>query len=667
MFKAVANFRDAILTNCGLNLRLSKCLVYTHSGVLPPEAPECMERAGCWDDHGNWLPGLRVYGVYVGSTDYVRFKLKMEATKICSEIDKVMHLLRNDLQSAWVILSSALVHQLDYTLTLQYPSDSLECAELVDNRIWKALEQLAGQPQIARGGEAGGANCVLDLSSVPSLNGRSFQSLLSAQPIKLGGIGIRSLSETRFPAFVGGLEQALPHMVAGDLCESPLAPSLQPVIGNLTGQNRWSDFLAANSRAAQEFAEAWNSLSEEAANIWTFLGEEPSGLLADPVTSVGGASTDGSTRTKAVQQREALRHKLLERALSIHPARDARPVTAFQNIADDKCAGSWLLALPGRENNLSCSVFKEALSTHLCLPSPAIRAGGWVGKPVGSKGQTVDKYGDSVLCCHEIPGDGWRVRHDTVKQAIFQEACLSKIPVNCEIYGLFGDLLPASLTEVGGELQWGRARQGKVPDLKLLLPTPEGPQDSLAELKVVNAAVKWYPRGVKGKGTDRRAVRLNQEYEAKLRALDARFHGMAPGGTDDAIGPLVKRFRELGSLGLSLVAGPFGDLSSDFHRLIQIFAESRAASISRSQGFDGGDGLLGRVTGQIRRVFSTTIVRANAKCLLDRLAQLGNGAASAAKRRQISLDLEYRRRQEAEAVALAWASRGCSRLGRAYV
>ena len=128
-------------------------------------------------------------------------------------------------------------------------------------------------------------------------------------------------------------------------------------------------------------------------------------------------------------------------------------------------------------------------------------------------------------------------------------------------------------------------RQGKVPDLKLLLPTPEGPQDSLAELKVVNAAVKWYPRGVKGKGTDRRAVRLNQEYEAKLRALDARFHGMAPGGTDDAIGPLVKRFRELGSLGLSLVAGPFGDLSSDFHRLIQIFAESRAASISRSQGF----------------------------------------------------------------------------------
>jgi hypothetical protein len=53
--------------------------------------------------------------------------------------------------------------------------------------------------------------------------------------------------------------------------------------------------------------------------------------------------------------------------------------------------------------------------------------------------------------------------------------------------------------------------------------------------------------------------------------------------------------------------------------------------------------------------------------LLDRLAQLGNGAVSAAKRRQISLELEFRRRQEAEGLALTWASRGCSRLGRAYV
>ena len=94
------------------------------------EAPEGMERAGIWDENGVRRPGLRCYGFFLGSPEYVRHKLRGEADRICTEIDKVMHLLRNDLQSAWAILSSALAHQLDYSLSLQYPSDSLECAQI---------------------------------------------------------------------------------------------------------------------------------------------------------------------------------------------------------------------------------------------------------------------------------------------------------------------------------------------------------------------------------------------------------------------------------------------------------------------------------------------------------------------------------------------------------
>ena len=96
---------------------------------------------------------------------------------------------------------------------------------------------------------------------------------------------------------------------------------------------------------------------------------------------------DGSTRTKVVQQREALRHKLLVPALQAHPDREARPVTVYQNVADDKCAGSWPLAIPSRDNCLSTPVFKEALSAHLCLESPSLWAGGWVGRTVGTRGE----------------------------------------------------------------------------------------------------------------------------------------------------------------------------------------------------------------------------------------------------------------------------------------
>ena len=140
---------------------------------------------------------------------------------------------------------------------------------------------------------------------------------------------------------------------------------------------------------------------------------------------------DGSTRTKIVQQRESLRHQMLEKALKAHPDRDARPVTVYQNVADDKCAGNWLLAMPSPDLSMSKAVFQEALSAHLCLPSPAIREGGWVGRQIpGGAGVAIDHYGDAVMCSNVIPGDTWRKRHDTIKQKIVSEAAHAGVPAD---------------------------------------------------------------------------------------------------------------------------------------------------------------------------------------------------------------------------------------------
>ena len=67
---------------------------------------------------------------------------------------------------------------------------------MVDRRIWRALEQLAGQPHITRGEE--GWNVVL-WTSGSSLSSRSFQNLLATQPVKLGGLGLRSLHNAFSP------------------------------------------------------------------------------------------------------------------------------------------------------------------------------------------------------------------------------------------------------------------------------------------------------------------------------------------------------------------------------------------------------------------------------------------------------------------------------------
>ena len=81
----------------------------------------------------------------------------------------------------------------------------------------------------------------------------------------------------------------------------------------------------------------------------------------------------------------------------------------------------------------------------------------------------IDMFGDLVMNCPRIASDTWRKRHDTVKQQISAEAALAGISVDCEVYGLFSDLLPPALVQEGGELHLARARQGKVNDFRILL------------------------------------------------------------------------------------------------------------------------------------------------------------------------------------------------------
>ena len=233
--------------------------------------------------------------------------------------------------------------------------------------------------------------------------------------------------------------------------------------------------------------------------------------------------------------------------------------------------------------------------------------------------------------------------------------------VDCEVFRQFSDLLPATLMEEGGELQWGRARQGVVPDFKFMLNTPDGPQSSLAELKGISAGKTRFPRGVAGKGTDRRAALIEKEYETKLRRYDVRFHGAAPlvrGQPEPPAGPLLQRLRSFPMQ--KLVAGPWGDLSQDFHSLLNVFARAKAEASARSKGREGGAGAgeLGKLMGEVRRAMSVQVVKSQALCLLERLSQLGPGARAAGERRKVIQRIEETRRRQAEAYRLAHRNKG---------
>ena len=243
-------------------------------------------------------------------------------------------------------------------------------------------------------------------------------------------------------------------------------------------------------------------------------------------------------------------------------------------------------------------------------------------------------------------------------------AIWARVPCDCEIFGLFSDLIPIQAVMDGGQLQDVRSRHGKVPDLMLRLPLTTygqevqqgGATDTLCELKLLNAGVSRYPRSgpqAQEKAVNRRARALQGEYEGKLSKLDQDFHGTAPGQT----GPLVQRLRSFPRL-QGLVIGAFSECSDDIHLIVDYIAESRCRYLAQSTGYATGEQEYSQIIGQIRRRLSTSSVRAISLCTLARVANVGAGSKARAKRRQWALREDKQMKGERRAYWNSYVNRG---------
>ena len=636
VFPALRNFSQQIFQRCLLRLQEDKTEVFSWEENLPEEVPQGMRRARALVD-GRWEPGFVCYGIAIGSDKYVRQQLTKKVEEVTQQIDRVKEVLgpQKDYQAMWAVLSCSLAQKLDWHLSLNYPSDIAAAAACLDSRLWQFLEFATGL-HIPEGDEGLGVECVLSAEELPAcLQGRSYQQWLVRQPVRLCGLGLRSLLETSPAAFIGGVEMAVPKLTGPE----GICPPLEAAIGVVDGPAQWGDLLASGSRTAREFSTAWTSLRSELGQMATLIGKELSGPLSSEC-AVGGFK-GRSSRAPITTLREDLRQEVIEACLQRHQDQLARPVFAYQNL--DKLSNPWVQALPGPRTGLSAAVFSEAMAARLCLHSPAVVASGKVGQPVTRGGQAIDAFGDAINNCSALPGDTWRTRHDTSKVAIARECLASKLPHDVEVYGLFAHLLPAVVTERGGDLEWARARQGLVPDFRLRIPTPQGPTDVLAEVKTISAGTTWHPRGARGTGVDRRAALLEGEYRRKLQKYDRRFHNTAAG----EVGPLVNLLQSFGKLE-GLVVGPWGNGSKDLHDLVRVLAESRVAARVRGRGYEASDHELGVTMGEIRRALSIEFVKAHSLCLLSRLCHLGEGAQAAADRRgRAAREEEERRRVQA--------------------
>ena len=402
--------------------------------------------------------------------------------------------------------------------------------------------------------------------------------------------------------------------------------------------------MSTGSRTGEELTWAWDTLRQEAMESCEFLGTDLDGLLIREVQGAGDGSTDGSTRRTLTKWMEDNRNKVLAKALEMQPDQSSRPVWCHPQL--DKLSQGWILSLPGHRG-FTQAEFTETVARLLCLPSPCCQPK--VGTPLQQHGLHIDMFGDNVMSVSNIPGDLFRKRHDTVKTVINSFCTTSGIRAECEVFGMFRDIIPVEALGEEEGLERGRGRQGLLPDFRLELPSPAGePELRLAELKICGAVKRWYPRdgnlARRKKGVERRSAVLPEEYRKPLEKLDRKYHHTLPG----QVGPLERRLRGYGKL-QCLVMGAFQEGSKDLHALLEVLADSKLKMKGLARGREGSEWERSSIMTDLRRELSLAGAKAYSACLLGRVARVGEEHRQAARRRAWVKREDERREDESRA------------------
>ena len=642
VFPAVEKFTADVKERCGLSLQWSKTEAYCPSGVLPSFATQGIVLAGEIVDDV-WENGFICYGVPVGSDKYVRSKLNLKVEEVTMGALRACQVLgESEKMTLWQVLRQSISKQFDWWLSLVYPSIVREAARDIDRVIWGVLESVAGS-HIPRRGEGKNWDCPL-LVPVERWHGWSYQQMRVRLPVRSGGLGLVCLEDLSPAAFIGSVEQSLPHFLG----VTGVCTQLQVILGGNTGQmspdaTRWSDLLDSNCRTGREFAAAWGELQTTAQQACSYLDRELQGVLESPLVAAGNGAVDGSSRRKAVQQLESLQLEVLEKALEDYPDRSARPVIQFRQL--DKVSSAWVSALPGPETYIPSPAFSEAVCSYLCVPSPACRD--LVGQRIGR--ESVDIWGDKVMKETHLSGDSFRHKHDKVKMRLYSLANECKLPATCEVFSAFAPCIPQRGLS---RIEKGRQRQTMIPDFKFEIPNSNNPNkvSSLAELKTITCCQSYHFVGATKRGVEIRGDQLPGEYLQKSKRADKDYCGTVEG----QMGPVESRLRQYPPL-IKLVVGPWGEVSDDTHDLLEKFAQSRVKHQSLLRGKVVSHEEKASIITYLRRQLSICVVRANVECLFARLQQVGagHGAAQAAKRRAWSQSQEERGRRERAAHWLA--------------
>ena len=194
-------------------------------------------------------------------------------------------------------------------------------------------------------------------------------------------------------------------------------------------------------------------------------------------------------------------------------------------------------------------------------------------------------------------------------------------------------------------IQAHQARQAMRPDFLFHLKSVEGDVEQvIADVKTVSLGNKslYKPGYGEDKAVALRASQLQGEYRRGALKVDREL------GHEDGAGPTIRKLESYPPV-LDLVFGAYGEASDGVKKLLDKLVESRVASLGLRKGTQEAGKEMSLVTGFLRRRLSSAVMRANVKCLLERLVLVGEGQGQAGRRREWARREEEQARMEREA------------------
>ena len=460
-------------------------------------------------------------------------------------------------------------------------------------------------------------------------------------PPRHGGLGLRNVVDVRDAAFLGCLNMVLPCMVTrmmdgGTLMQGYLHKIFGPTLGGqynygAIDHTKWLYEQSEQSTGVSEFGDLHKQHETSYNRLRARIpaAERDSSHVAPlhlPITRMGeGVLNLQHAITVALEDKVHL--KKLQADMTQLPADDRHKIAYFHTTGDHlpiamSFVTAWLCRI-----RLSPAEWMEMIARVFGLASPACAA--LVGKTIrgaptagGQRGRSygvVDASGDNVLKA-VLAGDGWRKRHDYIKNIISSMASSAGFTVDEEIYGIFAaQLNREALKEIEEKLTL-RQRHGIVPDLMLQAPvgTNLTPDRVFYELKTLNKAYDVASKPGISDGAEKRGNTVRRELVAKLKKVEEQCLGISADSDD---GPLIRQLNSI--IGPKpLVVGKYADVNQQLRKLTSEIAVKAAIAKWKALNFRDEASAIARMKVHYRRVLGMACHKSLSHLLLDRLGRL---------------------------------------------